>query len=111
MVSRTRGRDMSMKGLKAVSVVALWSIVAAPMPAFAKSAQKIRDEKSPAIPVCSKKPGTLSVVEPGSDWWREAGLGSPAALIEVLVRKSNCVTLVERGEGVQAVQAERWLGA
>src|SRR5438876_5587334 len=111
MVSRTRGRDMSMKGLKAVSVVALWSIVAAPMPVFAKSAQKIRDEKSAEIPVCSKKLGSLSVVEPESDWWREQGLGSPEALIKVFVRKSNCFTLVDRGKGMQALQAERSLAA
>src|SRR2546428_76618 len=99
MASRTRGRDMSMKGLKSLSVVALLSVVAAPMPAFAKSAQKIRDEKSAEIPVCSKKLGTLSVVEPESDWWREQGLGSPEALIKVFVRKSSCFTLVDRGKG------------
>src|SRR2546426_250552 len=111
MVSRTRGREMSKKELKALSVVALLSIVAAPMPAFAKSAQTIRDEKSAEIPVCSKKLGTLSVVEPESDWWREAGLGSPEALIKVFVRKSSCFTLVDRGKGMQALQAERSLAA
>src|SRR5436309_2523987 len=111
MVSRIRGREMSMKGLKSLSVVALLSVVAASMPGFAKSAQKIRDEKSAEIPVCSKKLGSLSVVEPESDWWREQGLGSPEALIKVFVRKSSCFTLVDRGKGMQALQAERSLAA
>ncbi len=102
---------MSLKGMKSLSVVALLSVAAASMPAFAKSAQKIRDEKSAEIPVCSKKLGAISVVEPESDWWREAGLGSPEALIKVFVRKSNCFTLVDRGKGMQALQSERSLAA
>src|SRR6267378_5765525 len=111
MVSCTRGREMSMKRLKFLSVVALLAVVAAPISAFAKSAQKIRDEKVAEIPVCSKKLGAISVVEPESDWWREAGLGSPEALIKVFVRKSNCFTLVDRGKGMQAIQGERALAA
>jgi len=102
---------MSLKELKFLSVVALLSMAAASAPAFAKSAQKIRDEKSAEIPVCSKKLGTLSVVEPENNWWQEAGLGSPEALIKVFVRKSSCFTLVDRGKGMQALQAERSLAA
>src|SRR5882672_155432 len=101
---------MSMKSLKSLSVVASL-VAAASMPAFAKPAQEIRDEKSAQIPVCAKKLGTLSVVEPESDWWREQGLGSPEALIKVFVRKSSCFTLVDRGKGMQAMQAERSLAA
>jgi len=101
---------MSMKSLKSLSVVASL-VAAASMPAFAKPAQEIRDEKSAQIPVCAKKLGTVSVVEPESDWWREQGLGSPEALIKVFVRKSSCFTLVDRGKGMQAMQAERSLAA
>jgi len=86
-------------------------MAAASMPAFARSAQAIRDEKSAEIPVCSKRLGSISVVEPESDWWREQGLGSPEALLKVFVRKSNCFTLVDRGKGMQALQAERSLAA
>src|SRR3989442_42039 len=95
---------MELKGLKSLSVVALLSMAAASMPAFARSAQDIRDEKSAEIPICSKKLGSVSVVEPASDWWREQGLGSPEALIKVFVRKSSCFTLVDRGKGMQALQ-------
>ena len=96
---------------KSLSVAALLLMAAASMPAFARSAQAIRDEKSAEIPVCSKRLGSISVVEPESDWWREQGLGSPEALLKVFVRKSNCFTLVDRGKGMQALQAERSLAA
>lgn len=102
---------MSTKKLKSVSVAALLLMAAASVSAFAKSAQAIRDEKSAEIPVCSKRLGSISVVEPESDWWREQGLGSPEALLKVFVRKSNCFTLVDRGKGMQALQAERSLAA
>lgn len=102
---------MSSKMLKSMSVAALLLMAAASVPAFAKSAQAIRDEKSAEIPVCSKRLGSISVVEPESDWWREQGLGSPEALLKVFVRKSNCFTLVDRGKGMQALQAERSLAA
>jgi curli biogenesis system outer membrane secretion channel CsgG len=85
--------------------------VAAWVPALAKSAQEQRAEKAAEIPVCGQRLGTIAVVEPETDWWREAGLGSPEALIKVFVRKSNCFTLVERGKGMQALQAERAMAA
>src|SRR5207245_904396 len=102
---------MSVKGVHSLSVMALVAVAAASVPAFAKSAQAIRDEKSAEIPICSKKLGAISVVEPEHDWWREQGLGSPEALIKVFVRKSSCFTLVDRGKGMQAIQAERALAA
>ena len=102
---------MSFRALKSLSVMGLLSVAAAAMPAFARSAQDIRDERSAEIPVCSKKLGAVSVVEPENNWWRDQGLGSPEALIKVFVRKSNCFTLVDRGKGMQAIQAERSLAA
>jgi curli biogenesis system outer membrane secretion channel CsgG len=102
---------MSLKRLMSLSVAALLSVAAASMPAFAKSAQDKRDEKMDEIPVCSKKIGTVAVVEPDTNWWQQAGLGSPEALIKVFVRKSNCFTLVDRGKGMQAIQSERALAA
>lgn len=100
-----------MKRLKSLSVVALLSLVAVPVPALAESAQDKRDEKMDEIPVCSKKIGTIAVLEPDTNWWQQAGLGSPEALIKVFVRKSNCFTLVDRGKGMQAIQGERALAA
>ena len=65
----------------------------------------------PQIPTCDKKIGTLAVNEPQNQWWTALNLESPAALIKVFVSQSKCFTLVDRGKGLQAAQAERALSA
>lgn len=67
----------------------------------------------PQIPRCNAKIGTLAVREPqnGNQWWSQMNLESPAALIKVYVAQSGCFTLVDRGQGLQAAQAERELAA
>jgi curli biogenesis system outer membrane secretion channel CsgG len=65
----------------------------------------------PEIPTCAKKIGTLAVTEPQNQWWTQLNLDSPAALIKVFVSQSKCFTLVDRGKGLQAAQAERQLAA
>jgi curli biogenesis system outer membrane secretion channel CsgG len=101
---------MNRRGLGSLSVVALL-VAASSSPGIAGTAQQRRDRKQAEIPVCAQRLGTIAVVEPETDWWREAGLGSPEALIKVFVRQSNCFTLVDRGKGMQALQAERALAA
>lgn len=62
------------------------------------------------VPMCSRSLGTIAVVEPtGQNWWTGQRLPSPAALIKVYVNRSRCFTLVDRGTGMQALQAERAL--
>src|ERR1700690_3134543 len=65
----------------------------------------------PQIPTCDKKIGTLAVTEPQNQWWTALNLESPAALIKVYVSQSKCFTLVDRGKGLQAAQAERALAS
>src|SRR5208283_4992909 len=69
------------------------------------------DAPPPQIPTCDKKIGTLAVSEPQNQWWVALNLESPAALIKVFVSESKCFTLVDRGKGLQAAQAERALAA
>lgn len=69
------------------------------------------DAPPPQIPTCDKKIGTLAVTEPQNQWWVALNLESPAALIKVFVSESKCFTLVDRGKGLQAAQAERALAA
>ncbi len=76
-------------------------------PLFARAA----DAPPPQIPTCEKKIGTLAVTEPQNAWWTAYNLESPAALIKVYVSESKCFTLVDRGKGLQAAQAERALAA
>jgi curli biogenesis system outer membrane secretion channel CsgG len=69
------------------------------------------DTPPPQIPVCDKKIGTLAVAEPEDHWWIAMNLDSPAALIKVFVSQSKCFTLVDRGKGLAAAQAERALAS
>jgi len=39
------------------------------------------------IPMCQHKIGTVAIVEPDNQWWREFNLGSPEALIKVFVQQ------------------------
>lgn len=64
------------------------------------------------VPVCSRNLGSIAVIEPtGQNWWTGQRLPSPAALIKVYVNRSRRFTLVDRGTGMQAMQAERALAA
>jgi Curli production assembly/transport component CsgG len=66
---------------------------------------------TPQIPVCDKKLGTLAVKEPQNQWWTQLNLDSPESLIKVIVSQSKCFTLVDRGKGLEAAQAERGLSS
>jgi hypothetical protein len=70
-----------------------------------------KDAPLPEIPKCDKKYGAISVKEPEVKWWRDLQLESPEALIKVFVNESKCFTLVDRGKGLQAAQAERELAS
>jgi curli biogenesis system outer membrane secretion channel CsgG len=70
-----------------------------------------KDAPPPEIPKCDKKYGTLAVKEPENNWWRDLQLESPEALIKVFVSESKCFTLVDRGKGLAAAQAERQLAS
>jgi curli biogenesis system outer membrane secretion channel CsgG len=77
----------------------------------AATAQEDRSKQEAEIPTCPKKYGALAITEPENQWWVQYQLGSPAALIKVYVQKSGCFTLVDRGRGMAAAQAERALAS
>ena len=77
----------------------------------ALSIAQAAEKQEPQIPVCEKKYGTLAVTEPENKWWVGLNLESPEALIKVFVSQSKCFTLVDRGKGLQAAQAERALAS
>ena len=59
------------------------------------------------IPVCTHRLGTLAIVEPDKQWWRELNLGSPEAIIKVFVQRSGCFTMVNRGGAMRSRAMER----
>ena len=48
------------------------------------------------IPQCTHRIGTLAIVEPDNQWWRELNLGSPEAIIKIFVQQSGCFSMVNR---------------
>lgn len=90
------------------------ALVLAGLIAVPASAESIRDKTDRAkgqIPICSKKIGSVAIYEPENKWWEPLGLESPEALIKVLVMKSGCFTLVDRGKGFDVAQRERELAS
>jgi curli biogenesis system outer membrane secretion channel CsgG len=61
------------------------------------------------IPVCSHRIGTLAIVPPDKEWWRELNLGSPEAIIKVFVAQSGCFTMVNRDRSMNSRAMERAL--
>lgn len=60
---------------------------------------------------CSKKFGTLAVHESQTGYAHlsQYGLGSPAALLRLMIEQSGCFDVVERGVAMQNLQQERAL--
>lgn len=60
---------------------------------------------------CSKSLGAIVVREPQRGWGhlRQYGLGSPAALLRMMIQKSGCFDVVERGAAMQNLKEERAL--
>jgi len=73
------------------------------------SARKQQERGTAEIPRCSRNLGTVAIVEPDTQWWRELSLGSPEAIIRVFVQQSGCFTLVNRGRSLQNRAMERAL--
>jgi curli biogenesis system outer membrane secretion channel CsgG len=61
------------------------------------------------IPRCTHRIGTLAIVPPDQEWWRELNLGSPEAIIKVFVQQSGCFTIVNRDRSMQSRNMERAL--
>ena len=61
------------------------------------------------IPVCTHRIGTLAIVPPDKQWWRELNLGSPEAIIKIFVAQSGCFTMVNRDRAMNNRAMERAL--
>ena len=63
------------------------------------------------VPRCVRKLGTVSVMD-GDDpsGWTQFQLAGPQKLLKVLVQRSGCFNLVDRGSGLSAAQRERDIG-
>ena len=73
--------------------------------------EKLQQAAVNDVPHCTRKLGTLSIVD-GDDpsGWTQYQLAPPAKLLKVLVQRSGCFNLVDRGSGLQAAARERDIG-
>ncbi|WP_414901302.1 CsgG/HfaB family protein [Sphingomonas flavalba] len=96
---------------KIITAVAAASLVATAAPALAQkkgsSGRQAQTKGTQEIPICTKRLGTIAIVEPDNQWWRELSLGSPEAIIKVFVQKSGCFGLVNRGRSMASRNMER----
>jgi curli biogenesis system outer membrane secretion channel CsgG len=73
------------------------------------SAQRQQQAGEAEMPQCTHRIGTLAIVPPDKEWWRELNLGSPEAIIKVFVQQSGCFSLVNRDRAMQSRAMERAL--
>jgi curli biogenesis system outer membrane secretion channel CsgG len=80
-------------------------------PAFADASSGHKDQArgEAQMPICTHRIGTLAIVPPDKEWWRELNLGSPEAIIKVFVQQSGCFTLVNRDRAMNSRAMERAL--
>lgn len=94
------------------AAVAIGALAIAATPADAQSrssGRKAQDKGMQEMPHCARPLGTISMVPPDNQWWREMNLGSPEAILKVFVQESGCFTLVNRGRAMQSRAMERAL--
>src|SRR5947208_5561618 len=86
-------------------------LASVPTVAFADASSGHKDQArgEQEIPICSHKIGTLAIVPPDKEWWRELNLGSPEAIIKVFVQQSGCFSLVNRDRAMNSRAMERAL--
>lgn len=93
------------------SAIALALVATTAAPALAKdkgsSGRQAQAKGTREIPRCTRNLGTVAIVEPDNQWWRELSLGSPEAIIKIFVQQSGCFTLVNRGRAMQSRAMER----
>jgi curli biogenesis system outer membrane secretion channel CsgG len=94
----------------AVSLAAT-SAIAEPKLAKASSGQQLQQQTMDDVPHCTRKLGTASVAD-GDDpiGWTQFSLAPPSKLLKVMIQRSGCFNLVDRGTGLNAAERERAIG-
>jgi curli biogenesis system outer membrane secretion channel CsgG len=83
------------------------AFTASPALADASSGHKDQARGEQEIPICTHRIGTLAIVPPDKEWWRELNLGSPEAIIKIFVAQSGCFGMVNRDRAMNSRAMER----
>ncbi|MDT8998153.1 CsgG/HfaB family protein [Paucibacter sp. APW11] len=88
-----------------------WKLALGAVMALAAVGAAQAEETSSQVEKCSTKLGVIAVAEPQTGWnhLSQYGLGSPAALLRMMIQQSGCFDVVERGVAMQNLQQERAL--
>lgn len=97
--------------LLAAATLATTPDAAAQRMAKPSGTQRLQEATMNDVPRCTRKLGTVSVMD-GDDpsGWTQFQLTGPQKLIKVLVQRSGCFNLVDRGSGLSAAARERDIG-
>jgi curli biogenesis system outer membrane secretion channel CsgG len=98
-----------MKKFVVGAAVAALAVTGAVPAAAQSSGRKAQARGTQEIPHCTRNLGTIAIVEPDNQWWREFNLGSPEAILKVFVQQSGCFRMVNRGRSMQSRAMERAL--
>jgi len=92
-----------------IAAAAVLAAAASPAAAADKgsSARQQQAKKTAEIPHCTRRLGTVAIVEPDNQWWRELNLGSPEAILKVFIQQSGCFGIVNRGRAMVSRNMER----
>ncbi len=98
-----------MRNRAVTACLSLIVAVSGAMPAAAdpSSGRQAQSRGMQDIPHCTRKLGSVAIVEPDNQWWTALGLGSPQAILKVFIQQSGCFTLVNRGAAMQSRSMER----
>ena len=82
-----------------------------PRQAKPSNAEKLQRQAMTDVPHCARKLGTISIMD-GDDpsGWTQFQLAPPQKLLKVMVQRSGCFNLVDRGSGLAAAEKERAIG-
>jgi curli biogenesis system outer membrane secretion channel CsgG len=82
--------------------------VAAPKQAKPSKTEKLQRQALTDVPKCFRKLGTVSIADGDDPYgWTQFQLAAPQKLIRVLVQRSGCFNIVDRGTGLKAASRER----
>ena len=94
-----------------VPLLATPAFAGQPQQARASNGEKLQRQAMADVPHCARKLGTVSIMD-GDDpsGWTQFSLAPPQKLLKVIVQRSGCFNLVDRGSGLDAAQRERDIG-
>jgi curli biogenesis system outer membrane secretion channel CsgG len=84
---------------------------AAPRLAKESAGQQLQQQTMSDVPKCARKLGTVSVADGDDPYaWSQFSLAPPSKLLKVMIQRSGCFNLVDRGTGLNAAERERAIG-